>query len=186
MSESREPLPPAADGSEVERAGARPLIGVGASAAGLDALTRLTGALPPGLDGTAGIGQHRSPTAPSMRLQLIARKTDSPLQALDDGAPRLGQLHIALRAWNSHFRENGFSLKALHARLRPCPSVNCVSTSLAEARRKGAVGALLSGAGGDRRIFAQDPTIPAPFTGQSDWQRINRLLGEAERATRMG
>jgi two-component system, chemotaxis family, CheB/CheR fusion protein len=72
--------PPAADSSF-------PVVGLGASAGGLDAFRRLLAALPAGTGMAFILIQHLDPTHASMMVDLLAGHTPMKVQQVSDGMP---------------------------------------------------------------------------------------------------
>lgn len=64
-----------------------PVVGIGASAGGLEALTELVAAIPPQCGMAFVIVQHLSPDHTSMMDQLLASHTDLPVCKIEDGMP---------------------------------------------------------------------------------------------------
>jgi len=62
-----------------------PVVGIGASAGGLEAFTRLLHALPPETGMAFVYIQHLDPTHPSMLAELLARETTMPVQEAKEG-----------------------------------------------------------------------------------------------------
>src|ERR1700747_527910 len=72
-----------------------PVVGLGASAGGLDAFRRLLGALPPGTGMAFILIQHLDPTHASMMVDLLAGHTPMSVQQAADGMP-LEREHVYL------------------------------------------------------------------------------------------
>jgi two-component system CheB/CheR fusion protein len=67
--------------------GERPfIVGIGASAGGLEALSQLFPNLPKNLGLSYVVVQHLSPTYRSMMAQLLGRETTMPVKDIEDGA----------------------------------------------------------------------------------------------------
>lgn len=178
-----EPLAPA-DGSAGEPAaglaGTAPfagtVVGIGASAGGLDALERFFTALP--LDSGAAfvVVQHLSPDHKSMMDNLLARYTAMPVRVAEQG--------MALAANAVYLIPPGKHLKLLCDRLQVLPKteqglslpIDVFFHSLAEQWGDAAVAVVLSGTGSDGSrglaavnaaggfVFVQDPAT-AKFDG---------------------
>lgn len=146
------------------------LIGVGASAGGLEALTAFLHPLPTGLRAAIVIVQHMSHTHPSLLVQLLARETRLEVVQIVDGMrPKPGVVHIAPPRMNVELTKAGFKLSEPAAARLPTPSVDAFFRSIAETCGERAVGVVLSGTGSDgaaglvaiRRggghAYAQDP-----------------------------
>ena len=61
------------------------VVGIGASAGGLDASKKLVGALPPGTGMAFILVQHLDPTRQSMVAELLAHETSMPVRQATDG-----------------------------------------------------------------------------------------------------
>ncbi len=146
------------------------VIGVGASAGGLEALTAFLRPLPHDLPAAVVIAQHMSHTHPSLLVQLLARETCLPVIEVADGVqPSAGVVYIAPPKHDVALRKNGFALLQPKRSRVPTPSVDDFFHSLAESRGGRAIGVVLSGTGSDgaaglRAIrfrgghtYAQDP-----------------------------
>jgi two-component system CheB/CheR fusion protein len=145
--------PPAGDAQEAEwRAdeGERLLVvGIGASAGGLDALERFLQRVPPDSGFAYVIVQHLSPEHESSLTEILAHATKLPVVAVTDGQ-RLERDHV-------YVIPPGSSLAVENGALRLVPFdpkgvrllVNAFLTSLAEDQRENAVGIVLSGTGSD-------------------------------------
>jgi chemotaxis response regulator CheB len=86
---SRKPLAtakPIGDAVYPFRSDERPfIVGIGASAGGLEALSLLLPSLPKNLGLTYVVVQHLSPTYRSMMAQLLGRETTMPVRDIEDG-----------------------------------------------------------------------------------------------------
>src|SRR5216684_1594073 len=80
-------LPPGMEDDEPAQAPGFPIVGVGASAGGLEAFTRLLQHLP----GSTGMGfvfiQHLAPQHPSMLASILSRATAMPVMEVTQGTP---------------------------------------------------------------------------------------------------
>lgn len=153
------------------------LVGIGASAGGLEALSLLISHLPPSLPCAYVVVQHLSPSYRSMLGEILARETVLPVREISDGeAPVPGTLYVVPPNHNIELREGHLHLNMAGSEVVPKPSVNLFFNSLAEERGETAVGIVLSGTGSDgaaglRAIksaggltFAQSPES-AKYTG---------------------
>jgi two-component system chemotaxis response regulator CheB len=74
----------------------KPVIGIGASAGGLSALSQLLSALPPTLDAAILIVQHMDPARPSHLADILGRRTPLPVkQAASQDRLKPGVVFIA-------------------------------------------------------------------------------------------
>lgn len=166
------------------------LVGIGASAGGLEALSTLIAALPTDLDISYVVLQHLSPTHRSMMAQLLGRETAMAVLEVEDGVhPEPNTIYVAPATSNVILKDGCLVLLEGPQEARPRPSVNLFLTSLAEEKIEDAIGVILSGTGSDgaaglRDIkaaggytFAQDPQTAkyagmpqsAIDTGSVDW-----------------
>ncbi|MEO7774097.1 MAG: chemotaxis protein CheB, partial [Steroidobacteraceae bacterium] len=146
-----------------------PIVAIGASAGGLEALSELLGALPPKSGMAYVIVQHLDPAHPSLLSELLGKKTAMPVKQIQDGmAIKAG--HVYVIAPNTTLTINGERLHlAPRPGDRPHHPVDVLFGSLAEARGDMAIGVVLSGADSDGSLgvqaikhrggitFAQDP-----------------------------
>jgi two-component system, chemotaxis family, CheB/CheR fusion protein len=157
--------------SPVGTAGRSYIVGIGASAGGLEALSALIGNLKPGLSASYIVAQHLSPSYKSMLPQLLARETDLEVIEIESGQiPRFDKIYITPPNHNVVLQDGRLLLLQSPRDANPKPSVNKLLSSLAEERREDAIGIILSGTGSDgasgvRAIkaaggfaFAQEPT----------------------------
>jgi two-component system CheB/CheR fusion protein len=130
-----------------------PIVGVGASAGGLDAFRRLLSCLDANLGMAYVFIQHLDPTHPSLMPSLLSRMTVLPIREVQDGmrlqpdtiyiAPRGVEVELV----ESRFSTRPLSLSAPKAGLRT--AIDHFFTSLAETHESGVIGILLSGTGSD-------------------------------------
>lgn len=147
------------------------VVGIGASAGGLEALSALVSKLRPGRGMSYVVVQHLSPSYKSMLPQLLGRETALPVVEIVHGqSPRPDTIYITPPDRNVVLKDGKLELLQSPREIMPKPSVNLLLSSLAEERREDAIGVILSGTGSDgssgiRAIkaaggftFAQDPT----------------------------
>lgn len=146
------------------------LVGIGASAGGLEALTGLISRLPATLGVSYVVVQHMSPHHRSMLVQLLARETDLAVcEAVDGMRPEPDHIYITPPNRNISLQDGQFVLTEPAAEVMPKPSINTFFGALAEDRGEDAIGVVLSGTGSDGAlgvraikasgglVFAQDP-----------------------------
>ena len=152
-----------------------PIVGIGASAGGLEAVTRLLTKTAPDTGMGFVVVQHLDPTRESLLAGILQRATTMPVaQAVDGVVVRPNTVHIIPP--NAHMRLEGDKL-----RLIPRPegalalSVNCFLFSLAEQRGNRAIAVILSGTASDGTlgvkaikaegglVFAQDENSAGHF-----------------------
>lgn len=147
------------------------IVGIGASAGGLEAFTRLLGELPPNTGMAFVLIQHLDPAQPSHLAEILAKQTTmAVIQARNDELVKANQLYIA----PAHVE-----IAVTNDRLKLTPKQEASSelflpidyffNSLANARHQEAIGVVLSGTGSDGShglatiktqgglTFAQDP-----------------------------
>ncbi|MBU1775425.1 MAG: PAS domain S-box protein, partial [Gammaproteobacteria bacterium] len=175
--EKKKKTVPAKKVDEPSRALRPYLVGIGASAGGLEALSALIAALPTDLGISYVVLQHLSPTHRSMMAQLLGRETAMAVQEVENGVqPEPDTIYVAPASNNVKLRDGCFELIEGPREATPRPSVSMFFTSLAEEKTEDAIGVILSGTGSDgsaglRDIkaaggytFAQDPQT-AKYTG---------------------
>lgn len=161
---------PETENANVGEAQRRFVVGIGASAGGLEALSALVSHLPDNLGASYVIVQHMSPNHRSMLVQLLARETSMQVSEIQDGeSPRPDQIHITPPNRNLVLQEGAFCLLEPTPEVIPKPSVNIFFGSLAEDCGEDAIGVILSGTGSDGAVgvraikasgglvFAQEP-----------------------------
>ena len=166
------------------------IIGIGASAGGLEALSQLFPNLPKNLGLTYVVVQHLSPTYRSMMAQLLSRETTMLVRDIEDGTkPEPNTVYITPPNRNVTLNGGCFRLVVPAKESLPKPSVNLFFASLAEEAAESCIGIILSGTGSDGAhgihaikaaggfTFSQDPTTAkyngmpqsAIDTGSVDW-----------------
>lgn len=138
-------------GSGAEAAGSScPIVGVGASAGGLEAFTRLLRALPARVGMALVLVQHLDPTQESMLTDILGRASKMPVSEATHGM-RVESDHIYVMPPNVSIRVSGGAF-ILEKRPKPPAQVLPIDgllRSLAEACKSKAVGVVLSGTGSD-------------------------------------
>src|SRR5246127_5620552 len=147
-----------------------PVVGLGASAGGLDAARRLLAALPPGTGMAFILIQHLDPTHASMMVDLLAGHTPMKVQQAADGMP-LEREHVYLIPPGAYLSIRGGALRLSDPRERHGARLpfDFFLRSLAEELGARAICVILSGTGGDGSlglktvkeegglVIAQDP-----------------------------
>ncbi len=152
-----------------------PVVGIGASAGGLEAISRLLTCLPLDTGMAIVVVQHMDPSRESLMPQILQNTTELPVaQAKNGTVVRPNRVYIIPP--NTHMRIHGNHLK-----LVPRPegvhamSVNCFLYSLAEQRGNKAIAVILSGTADDGAlgvkaikeeggvVFAQDESSSGFF-----------------------
>ncbi len=150
----REPEP--AHTSDAQEAGWRAreaerllIVGIGASAGGLEAFERLLGGLPSDSGLAYVLVQHLSPEHESSLPDILARATKLPVEIASDGQ-RIERDHVYVIPPGKTLLVEDGALRLVSS--EPEGSrlvVNAFLTSLAEDQRENAVGIVLSGTGSD-------------------------------------
>ena len=127
-----------------------PVVGLGASAGGLDAFRRLLAALPPGTGMAFILIQHLDPTHASMMVDLLAGHTPMKVQQAADGMP-LEREHVYLIPPGAYLSIRGGALRLSEPRERHGARLpfDFFLRSLAEELGERAICVILSGTGGD-------------------------------------
>src|SRR5687767_746995 len=131
------------------------VVGIGASAGGLEALRALFGSLKSTPRNMAFVVvQHLAPLHRSRLVELIASTTRLPVEEVHDGmAPTPGV--ICITPPNANLISQGGRLRLRGTELGPKPSVDTFFRSLASDIGPRAVGIVLSGTGSDGALGIQ-------------------------------
>jgi two-component system CheB/CheR fusion protein len=127
-----------------------PVVGIGASAGGLEAFTRLLRSLPADTGMSFVLVQHLDPAHPSMLQQLLARDTRMPVTEVTDGTS-VEPNHVYVIPPNRDIKiHNG----VLRLTLRtigqgPHAPIDTFLCALAQDQKTKAIGIILSGVGSD-------------------------------------
>ena len=126
------------------------MVGLGASAGGLDAFRRLLAALPPSTGMTFILIQHLDPTHASMMVELLAGHTPMKVQQAADGMP-LEREHVYLIPPGTYLSIRGGALRLSEPQERHGARlpIDFFLRSLAEELGEHAICVILSGTGGD-------------------------------------
>src|SRR5688572_3489480 len=131
------------------------VVGIGASAGGLEALRALFGSLKSTPRNMAFVVvQHLAPLHRSRLVELIASTTKLPVEEVQDGmAPATGVIYITPP--NANLISQGGRLRLRGTELGPKPSVDTFFRSLASDIGPRAIGIVLSGTGSDGALGIQ-------------------------------
>lgn len=128
----------------------RYLVGVGASAGGLEALQSFFQDFPRDIEAAFVVIQHLSPDHKSLMAELLSRHTSLTVRpATDDEAPMAGTVYLLPPKYNMAIREGRLRLLPVEMRHGLNLPVDRFLESLAEERGRHAVAVILSGAGSD-------------------------------------
>ena len=135
----------------------RYVVGLGASAGGLEALQALFSTLKPTPDMCWVVAQHLAPQHRSRMVEILANSSQMPISELHDGAALVpGQIFITPPNCDVVLEEGLWLLKPPKAAIGPKPSINRFFTSLAKNLGNNAIGVVLSGTGSDGSIGIED------------------------------
>lgn len=129
---------------------ARKIVGVGASAGGLEAFTELVKNLPT----SSGLGfvlvQHLDPTHRSLLSELLGRSASIPVQEIEDNTPVLADhIHVIPPNCNLSIEQGVLKLTPREKKGGPARSIDHFLRALAADQGRHAIGVILSGAGSD-------------------------------------
>lgn len=147
------------------------IVGIGASAGGLEAMTQLLNALP----ANTGMGfvliQHLDPTHESILVTLLAKATTMPVaEAKDNTHVKPNHVYVIPHDNDITITQGVLNLTNRATSDKPHMPINQFFRSLAESHHENAIGVILSGTGSDGAIgikaikhaggitFAQDKT----------------------------
>ena len=126
------------------------IVGIGASAGGLEALRALISGLPEHADISYVIAQHLDPKHSSALVDLLSRNTKMRVSEIKDGqAVQADEIYITPPDRNAVIEEGVLRLSRPTTAFGPKPSVDMLFSSLAEDKKERAVGIVLSGTGSD-------------------------------------
>lgn len=134
----------------------RDIIVVGASAGGVEALTRLLARLPRTLPAAIAVVIHLSPTAESALPTVLARVTPLPVVAAANGlAFDLGRVYVGVPDHHVLLTDHAIGLRRDPKEHFHRPAVDPLFRSAARVYRERVVGVILSGAGFDGVLGAE-------------------------------
>ena len=126
------------------------VVGIGASAGGLEAYKHVLPGLPTNANMAFVIVQHLDPKHRSMMASLLDRHTNMNLQEIVDGQTlEPNNVYITPPGRDVIIRDNKLQLSKPSSAIGPKPSIDYFFTSLAESKGDRAVGIVLSGTGSD-------------------------------------
>ena len=126
------------------------IVGIGASAGGLEAIQVLLSKLPP----DTGMGfvfvQHLSPTHESMLVAILGRMTRMPVSEVTDGTRvEKNQLYVIPPNTNMRIQNGVLKLESRNQSEKPPLPIDRFFRSLADDQRERAIAIVLSGTGSD-------------------------------------
>lgn len=127
-----------------------PVVGIGASAGGLEAFTELLNYLPTDTDMAFVMIQHMSPESESVLSLILGRATQMPVHQVQDGmAVAPNQVYVIPPNVSMTIAQGVLELKPRPRVNTPFMSIDTFLLSLAEDRGNKAIGVVLSGADSD-------------------------------------
>lgn len=147
-----------------------PVVGVGASAGGLEACTAMLNALPSGTPIAIVVVQHLDPTHKSMLRELLSRATRMTVTQVEDGVtPEPAHVYVIPQDKDVTIEQGKLRLASRQQTGGKHLPIDRLLTSLAAHQASLAIGIILSGTGSDGTaglrairsegglVFAQDP-----------------------------
>jgi two-component system, chemotaxis family, CheB/CheR fusion protein len=126
------------------------VIGVGASAGGVEALGQLFGSMPVELDAAFVIVTHLGPHRESLLTEILSRRTSYKVVNATDGEPlRAGRVYVMPADAILSVHQERLQVRPTNAEQRERNPIDIFLASLAADLRERAVGIILSGAGSD-------------------------------------
>jgi two-component system CheB/CheR fusion protein len=126
------------------------LVGIGASAGGLEALRAMLSGLPAEANIAYVIAQHLDPSHHSLLTTLLARFTSLEVVAIEDNQEvKANQIFVTPPGKDVTLVQGRLQLRQPTAAIGPKPSIDQFFTSLAQDQGDKAVGVILSGTGSD-------------------------------------
>lgn len=126
------------------------VIGIGASAGGLEAVSQLLKHLPESIPAALVILQHLSPEHKSMMAAILARESDRDVIELTaDTHLEAGGIYLVPPGYHASYADGKAELKKAKTAVSVKPCVNTFFASLAQHLRERAIGIVLSGTGSD-------------------------------------
>lgn len=127
-----------------------PIVGVGASAGGLEAFSRFLEALPDHTGMAFVLIQHLDPTHKSELTAILSRSTCLPISQVTDGMPiEPNQVYVIPPNTLLRLANRAFHLMDRPVSASPSLTVDHFFTSLAQEQSRLAIGVVLSGTGSD-------------------------------------
>ena len=148
-----------------------PIVGVGASAGGLEAITEFIAELPAGSAVAVLVVQHLDPTRPSLLADILAKRTPMQVTQAEEGmAIAAGYVYVIPPNTSMSVVQGTLRLKPRNSTMGTPMPVDDLLESLAKDQGANAIGIVMSGSGTDGAIgmqaikgyggitFAQDET----------------------------
>ncbi|MBT2788812.1 MULTISPECIES: EAL domain-containing protein [unclassified Halomonas] len=126
------------------------VVGIGASAGGLEAIAKLIKPLDPDMSLAYVVLQHVSPTHKSMLVDILSRETRLRVRHFEDNQiPEAGVIYVVPANTSALIEDGIFYATPIEPHVVPKPCINDFFISLAADAHEAAVGIVLSGTGYD-------------------------------------
>jgi two-component system CheB/CheR fusion protein len=133
-----------------------PIVGLGASAGGLEAFTQLLAHLPPGTGMAFVLVQHLAPEHESMLVDLLSRTTKTPVTEVKDGMRvRPNEIYVIPPNASMTISNGVLKLSQRTASKVQYMPIDAFLSSLADDRKDKAIGVILSGTASDGTLGLQ-------------------------------
>jgi two-component system CheB/CheR fusion protein len=164
------------------------VVGIGASAGGVEALCEFFGHVPAEIDAAFVVVTHLGPHRESKLCEILARCTTLPVvAALDDAAIERGHVYVLSAESILTIDGQRLSLREVDAEHRERNPIDICFASLARSFGENAVGVVLSGVGIDGTVGTKAIKEGGGFTiAQSNFQSTQQHDGMAASAMRGG
>ncbi|MBV9577462.1 MAG: PAS domain-containing protein [Chloroflexi bacterium] len=149
--------------SETEAPG--PLVVVGASAGGIEALSTLVGTLPPTFPAPIILAQHLDPSRFSHLREILANRASLPVRTVQDQEHlENGTIYVVPSDRHVEISDHSVHVLAEPGRGRPAPSIDLLLASAADAFGEQLIAVILTGLGSDgadgaRRVKEMGGTV---------------------------
>ncbi len=158
-----------------------PIVGIGASAGGLEAFTQLLSHLPKHTGMAFVLVQHLDPGHPSQLTTLLAKASNLPVREVKDGmAIQPDQVYVIPPNANLRLAQGKLRLTPRGAERVPHP-VDHFFISLAHEQQSWAIGIVLSGTGSDGSLGLKEIKAAGGITFAQD-EKSARFFGMPSRA----
>jgi two-component system CheB/CheR fusion protein len=142
-----------------------PVVGIGASAGGLEALRELFDALPPNTGMAFVLILHLSPEHKSQLAEILTKNTLMPVvEASDNLHMKPNHVYVIPPNAGISISDGSLTLETINRKDGPPLPIDRFLTSLAEHRKETAVGVLLSGTGSDGTKGLQEIKAEGGYT----------------------
>lgn len=152
MSEKKLSTTSGDDGTAKREAGVLTVVGIGASAGGLEALQAMVSNLPSDTNISFIVAQHLSPSYKSMMVDLLEKDSTIPIFAAEDGTVlQPNTIYICPPNYNIELSPGDVIRLTSYPEIRhtPRPSVDMLFESIATVKGEHSIGVILSGTGSD-------------------------------------